>query len=635
LFENGIEVDRRDLAMTVGQVVSVSFERSPERRNIYHYRAVLEGFGPQDSLLENNEAETVVDVRGEPLFLFVEREPAEAKFLVQAMAREGLRLDVRSPAGLPSEAQEIAGYDAVIFSDVPAHDIGEARMTALRDYVEKLGGGFLMAGGPQSFGMGGFQRTPVEEMLPVKLRGADQEEQQSSALALVIDRSGSMAGEKLEISKSAAIATAALLEDQDFIGVYAFDSGVHPVLPMTQVGPSGDLGSRISLLSSGGGTNLHPAMNLARQELNAAKARIKHMIVLTDGQTTGQGYTALATECQGEGITISTVAIGSGAHISLLQAIAAAGGGKSYVTMDPSAITRIFTQDTLTHTGRLLREDPFRPRLAEPHPMLRDWPADAAPPLLGYVRTRPKPIAQVPLLTESGDPLLAHWHFGAGKVTAFTSDCKSRWAALWVDGWEGYTRLWSQVLRHTARPAQSRNMDLRLTPGGDTVTLTVDLLEDAGTRRNNATVEAEVHFVPSQAFGAGLRAFASPRFEQRGPGWYEASFRPDEPGAYLVRARSGNREASASHVHRPLAEIATGQADEEMLKQVAALTGGRFLTSPEDSVPLDGTGVARHVELWPYLLTAFVFLCVADVVIRRWENVLGLAEALRPGREPA
>jgi len=635
LFENGIEVDRRDLDLSVGQGLTVSFSRSPERRNIYHYRATLEGFGSRDSLLENNEAEAVVDVRGEPLFLFVEREPAEAKFLVQAMAREGLRLDVRAPSGIPTEAQEIAGYDAILFSDVPAHDVGEARMTAIRTYVEQLGGGFIMIGGPRSFGMGGYQRTPVEEMLPVKLRGADQEERQSSALALVIDRSGSMAGEKLEISKAAAIATADLLEDQDYLGVYAFDSGAHPVLPMTQVGPAGDLGNRISLLSSGGGTNLHPALSLARQELNAVNAKIKHMIVLTDGQTTGQGYTTLATECQAEGITISTVAIGSGAHISLLQAIAAAGGGKSYVTMDPSAITRIFTQDTLTHTGRLLREDPFRPRMAEAHPMLRDWPVASAPPLLGYIRTRPKPIAQIPLLTESGDPLLAHWHFGAGKVTAFTSDCKSRWAALWLDGWDGFTRFWSQVLRHTARPPQSRNMDLRLMTTGETVTLTVDLLEDAGTRRNNAEVEAEIHFVPAQSLGAALRPFAKPVFEQRGSGLYEASFRPDQPGAYLVRAMAGNDQVSAGHIHRPLAEIATGQADEERLRRVADLTGGRFLASAGDGLPWDGAGVGRHVELWPHLLTAFVFLCVADVLIRRWENVLGLAEALRPDRQPA
>jgi len=626
LFENGIEVDRHEIKTSAGELSVHRFTRSPEKRNIYHYRAVLEGFGAKDSLVENNEALAVVDVRGQPLLLYVEGENAEAHFLVDAMAKEGIRLDARSASGIPTQALEIAGYDAIIFSGVPASDIGEARMTAIRDYVEKLGGGFVMIGGPNSFGVGGYHRTPVEEMLPVKLRGPDQEENQGSALALVIDRSGSMAGEKLEITKSAAIATAELLDDQDYIGVYAFDSSAHPVLPMTKVSGAGDVVGQLSGLSSGGGTNAFPAIVMARQDLNALKAKIKHMIVLTDGQTSGQGYTTLANECQADGITISTVAIGSGAHISLLQAIAAAGGGKSYVTMDPSAITRIFTQDTLMHTGRLIREEPFQARLAEDHPMLKDWKVEDAPPLLGYVRTNPKPAAQIPLVTESGDPLLAHWHFGAGKVTAFTSDCKSRWAALWVNGGEGYSRFWAQILRETARPPQNRNMDLRLEPAGDDLRIAVDLLADAGTRLNNADVEAEVYFVPANSLGAGLKKVSGVRLEQRGPGAYEATFRPDETGAYLVRARAGSSQVSAGHIHQPAAEVATGQANKEVLERAAKLTGGQVLASPKDKLVLEGSGVARHVELWPYLLSAFFALFLVDVVVRRWENALGMFE---------
>jgi uncharacterized membrane protein len=626
LFENGIEVERQDLAVEAGALTMHRFQRSPEKRNIYHYRAVLEGFGPQDALVENNEALAVVDVRGQPLMLYVEGETGEARFLVDAMAKEGIRLDARSASGIPAQALEIAGYDAIIFSGVPAREIGEARMTAIRDYVEKLGGGFLMIGGPNSFGAGGYYRTPVEEMLPVKLRGQDHEEHQGSALALVIDRSGSMAGTKLELTKSAAIATAQLLDDEDYIAVYAFDSSAHPVLPITRVSGAGDVIGQLTGLSSGGGTNAFPAMVMARQALTSVKSKVKHMIVLTDGQTAGQGYTTLANECQAEGITISTVAIGSGAQISLLQAIAAAGGGKSYVTMDPSAITRIFTEDTLMHTGRLIREEPFQPRLAEDHPMLRNWNVEAAPPLLGYVRTNPKPGAQIPLLTESGDPLLAHWRFGAGKVTAFSSDCKSRWSALWVNGWEGYSRLWAQILRETARPPQNRNMDLRLEPEGNELHLKVDLLADAGNRLNNAEVEAEVYFVPANSLGAGLRNLATIRLEQEGPGAYEASFRPDEPGVYLVRARHGASQVSAGHVHEPAAEVSTGQAVREVLEQAARLTGGQALKAASDPLELGGSGISRHVDLWPHLLTAFFALFLLDILVRRWENALGLVE---------
>ena len=198
LFENGVEVDSIDVALKAGELFTHRFTRVPEKRNIYNYRAVIEGFEGRDAIPENNESLAIVDVRGKPLFLYVEGEEGESRFLVGAMEQEGIRLDVRAPEGLPESLQELAGYDGIILSDIPAHRIGEARMTAIRDYVEKLGGGFVMIGGMSSFGVGGYYRTPIEEILPVKLKAPDQEEFQSSALALVIDRSGSMAGQKIE-----------------------------------------------------------------------------------------------------------------------------------------------------------------------------------------------------------------------------------------------------------------------------------------------------------------------------------------------------------------------------------------------------------------------------------------------------
>lgn len=626
LFENGVEVEELSVDLVAGETLEQRFKRVPEKRNIYNYRVVIEGFEGRDSIPENNEALSIVDVRGRALYLYIEGEEGESRYLVDAMAREGIRLDVRTPEGLPESLQELAGYDGIILSDIPAHRIGEARMSAIRDYVEKLGGGFVMIGGMNSFGVGGYYRTPIEEVLPVKLKAPDQEESQSSALALVIDRSGSMSGQKIEICKAAAVASAELLSSKDFIGVYAFDSQVHEVVPMTKVTSTSTIAGQIALIGSGGGTNIYPGMAKAREELNAVKAKVKHMIVLSDGQSSGDGYQALASQCHAEGITISTVAVGSGAQVGLLQSVAAAGGGQSYVTMDPNSIVRIFTQDTLTHTGRMIREEAFEPRLVEAHPMLRDWEDGLAPPLLGYVKTNRKATAQVPLVTDTGDPLLAHWRFGLGKVTAFTSDCKSRWAALWVSDWPGYSALWSQILRETARPPQGLNMDLRLEESGSDVKVAVDLAEDAGTRRNGATVEAEVFYVPASALASGMKTVATLTLEQEGPGWYSSQFRPSDSGVYLVRARSGSQIVSAGYVHNPSEEVATGRVDEALLRQVCEITGGTYLENADQSLELTGTDVARYVELWPYLMMAFLGVFLLDLLIRRWENVMGVGD---------
>lgn len=626
LFENGVEVEAVAVNLMAGTPLVQKFKRVPEKRNIYNYRVVIEGFESQDTIPENNEALSIVDVRGRALYLYVEGEEGESHYLVDAMNLEGIRLDVRSPEGLPASLQELAGYDGIILSDIPAHRIGESRMSAIRDYVEKLGGGFVMIGGMNSFGVGGYYRTPIEEILPVRLKAPDQEESQSSALALVIDRSGSMSGQKIEMCKTAAIASAELLTNKDYIGVFAFDSQVHEVVPMTKVTSTSTIAGQIALIGSGGGTNIYPGMVKAREELSKVKAKVKHMIVLTDGQSSGEGYQTLASQCHAEGITISTVAVGAGAQVGLLQSIAAAGGGQSYITMDPSSIVRIFAQDTLTHTGRMIREEAFEPHLVEAHPMLRDWQDGLAPPLLGYVKTNRKATAQVPLVTDTGDPLLAHWRFGLGKVTAFTSDCKSRWAALWVSDWSGYSTLWSQILRETARPPQGLNMDLRLEEVGSDVKIVVDLAENAGTRHNGATVEAEVFHLPANALASGMKPVATLTLEQEGPGWYGSQFRPADAGVYLVRARSGSQIVSAGYVHNPSDEVATGQVDEALLREVCKITGGTYLENPEQTLALTGTDVARYVELWPFLMMAFLGVFLLDLLIRRWENVMGVGD---------
>ena len=450
LFENGLMVESRPLEIGVGIDKTEVFLRTPDQRNTYNYRVVIEGF-EGDSIPENNEALTIVDVRGKPLLLYVEGEPAEAHYLTDAMAKEGIRLQYRPPEAMPQTLSELSGYDGIILSDVAAHKVGEASMAAIRDYVGELGGGFVMIGGMNSFGVGGYYRTPIEDILPVKLKAPDQEVQQSSALALVIDRSGSMSGQKIQLCKSAAIATSEVLSKNDFITVVAFDSNAHVVVPMTRASSKATIAGQIATLTSQGGTNIYPGMENARVAMGRVKARIKHMIVLTDGHTSGGGYETLAAQCRAEGITISTVGVGGGAQMPLLQAMAAAGGGQSYQTMDPASITRIFTQDTMVHTGRMIREEAFDPQQVESHPMLKNWTEFESPPLLGYVKTNRKATSQIPLVTDLGDPLLAHWRYGLGKVTAFTSDCKSRWAALWIGQWGGYSQLWAQILRETAR----------------------------------------------------------------------------------------------------------------------------------------------------------------------------------------
>ncbi|MFP4055443.1 MAG: VWA domain-containing protein [Candidatus Brocadiia bacterium] len=627
LFENGIEVERRPLTLAVGEQTTVVFRRTPERRGLYNYRVRVEGFDG-DAIPENDEAMSLVDVRGRPLILYVEGETDEADYLADAMAREGIRIELRPPEAVPDALQDLASYDGIIVSDVPAHRLATRTMGLIRDYVEKLGGGFLMIGGTKAFGVGGYYRTPIEDILPVKMKAPDVEERYATALALVIDRSGSMSGHKIEVAKSAAIATVDLLGPKDYVTVVSFDSQAAVVVPVTRAASKQGISDRIATLNAGGGTHIYPGMVRAYDGLSSVRAKAKHMLILTDGQTEGSGYRALATQMRAEGITISTIAVGIGADTALLEGIARAGGGQFYATVDPTNIPRIFTQDAMVHLGRLIREEAFVPQKVADPPMLKGWSGQQAPPLMGYVKTNPKATAQVPLVTDVGDPLLAHWRFGLGKVTAFTSDCKSRWAALWISGWPaGYSQFWSQVVREMAREPQGRHMDIRLVERGGHTRIVVDLLEDAARFRNEATVEADVFFVPANALGSSMDHLAHLPLEQEAPGRYGSRFFPDEPGVYLVRARSEADLVSAGLVHNVSSEAAAGRVDLSLLEKVCEVTGGTVLGSSEVGLPPGRRGHSRFVELAPLVLEALLVLFLVDVAIRRWENVLGMWEA--------
>ena len=125
-----------------------------------------------------------------------------------------------------------------------------------------------------------------------------------------------------------------------------------------------------------------------------------------------------------------------------------------------------------------------------------------------------------------------------------------------------------------------------------------------------------------------MKSVATLRLGQEGPGWYGSRFRPAEAGVYLVRARSGSQIVSAGYVHNPSSEVATGRVDEALLREVCEITGGTYLESPGQALELTGTDVARYVELWPWLMMAFLAVFLLDLILRRWENLMGVGDQL-------
>jgi hypothetical protein len=437
-------------------------------------------------------------------------------------------------------------------------------------------------------------------------------------MMLVIDKSGSMGGEKIEMAKEAARAAVELLGPSDKVGVLAFEGENFWVSEMHPCSDKGFVLDRIAGLEAGGGTVMAPAMEEAHETLRSTVVKLKHMIILTDGISQPGDFEGIAQAMAADRITCSTVAMGGDADSALLEEIARLGNGRFYTADDPAQVPQIFAKETVTASKSAINEQPFPPTVVRSTQVLSEIRLDEAPFLLGYVVTRAKPTAEVILATESGDPLLAWWRYGLGMSVAFTSDAKARWAAEWLN-WPQFGQFWAQVVRHALRKAEAKGTFVDVKRTGRKAVVTLDAIEASGRFLNRAASELTL-------VDPGL-ATRKIEMAQVAPGRYQAEFDTTRAGSYqLMFSQTRDNQA----LGRQTRGLAVGYPDElrlrstntEVLKSIAAAAGGRSDARPESVFEAPGRAVPRAVPLWPYLATAAVLLFVLDVALRRIDLTL-------------
>ena len=570
-----------------------------------------------DTWKHNNGATAVLPVQGRPRVLYVEGEPQHAAPLRRALEAERIDMEVRGPHGVPRSAAALAKYDLLLLSDVPAYHVGPGQMAAISAYVRDLGGGFIMAGGPNSFGAGGYYGTQLERLLPVRFDSEKRQDQPTLALMLAIDRSGSMTGLKLELAKEAARATTEILGSSDLIGVVAFDSAARVLVRLQRAANRLRILGDIARLTSGGGTSIKPALAEAYSQLGPASARVKHVILLSDGQSSYAGIPQLVDEMAQARITVSAVGVGGGADRTLLQMIAERGGGRFYHTDDPRSIPKIFTKETTQVARSAVVEESFKVRPVKQANVLGgiDWAS--APPLRGYVSTRPKVGGEVLLVSSShGEPILATWRVGLGKAAAFTSDAKSRWASHWLR-WRGFGQFWAQLVREVMRHRMRRSFEMKARVDRGTVRVSVDALDRADRFING--LDSTLTVLDPRTPG---RSKISLPMEQDAAGRYTASFRLPFHGPLMLRAshRAGGKVVaeSTAAISAPYPEeYAHLIQDKERLKRAAKVAGARVDPTPAQVFETGKERVKHHKDLWPLVIMVLFGLLVLDVLLRR------------------
>ena len=596
------------------------FPQSIQRERLAEYAARISGV-KQDTLVDNNSDNGLVFTTGKPRVLLIDSDPKQTEHLVFALQQEDIQIDVRPPQGMPEDLADLQNYELLALSNVPATSLTQRQMELARTYVQDLGGGFVMLGGDQSFGLGGYYKTVLEEILPVRSDFEKEKEKPSLAMVLVVDRSGSMAGQKLEMAKEAAKAAAELLGPKDQIGVICFDEAFYWVSQLQSASNKGRIADEISGIQVGGGTSLYPPMEEAYQSLVNAVSKLKHVIVLTDGISNPGDFEGLAQNMASARITCSTVGVGDGAANDLLETIDRIGQGRHFAATDPASLPQIFAKETLTVSKAAINEQPFIPQVIRPTQALAGINFESAPFLLGYVMTRPKPTCELILASEQGDPVLAWWRYGLGTTVAFTSDAKSRWAAEWLT-WPDFSKFWAQTIRHAMRKNDAKGITVEVAQRARRATVTLDAVDPSGRFLNGA--ESELTVIDPRLGERKLPLI------QTAPGRYVAEFDTPNSGAYHLNL--SQRTANGGPViHQQTRGLTVGYSDElrlrptntELLQQIATATGGRFDPQPREAL-LDAPAAAASPRLaqqarplWPELVMLALVLFVFDVALRR------------------
>lgn len=586
-----------------------------EQKGFYSFRAEVEAI-EFDGFVQNNSREAFAIVEGRPktLYLYGDAEPSPA--IVRVLAEGNFAADIHPTGAAPTSLAGFQNYDLVVFDNLPASALTTTQMKMVQAYVRDLGGGFMMIGGEHSFGPGGYYKTPIEETLPVSLDVRQKKHLPSLALALVIDKSGSMAGVKMQLTREAAAATVDFLSDRDSVGVIAFDSETYPVVNITKVEDKQSIIRRIESIQAVGGTNMYPGLRSALESLQSSDAQIRHIIVLSDGRSEGGDFRGIARSIRDAEITLTAVAVGDDADIPMMMMLAEIGGGRFYAVDRPENLPRIFTREAALASRSTIIEEPFSPRLVRPSQATNGIEWASAPQLGGYVGTAERDSLSSPaitsLISDKEDPVYAVWQYGLGRAAAFTSDAKPRWAAGWMN-WPGFGQFWTQALRDALRHEFAGGLTPRIEISAGQGHVSVEAMTPEGASRNN--LRLRVHIIGPDLSTADMT------LDQTAAGQYEGSFPAVARGAYLVSISEADGEqaniSGAVNSYSPEFNITSQDAD--ALKRISEVTGGQVIPANVESHDLFGRRSTRTIphDIWEALILAVLILLPVDVGVRR------------------
>ena len=639
LFRNNQSLGEQRVELSAGKNL-FTFPQILNEPGFYSYDVQIEV--PADPVPQNNRAINFTRVRGDPRILVISADPNADRPLTAAL--QSARLDVKL-AGIPQFPETLAemqSYDAIFISNLAAGDLGRDLMQLLESAVRDFGVGLVCIGGDQTYGAGGYRGTPLETALPVSTELDSKKVLPSGALVIVCHATEFPGGNQW--ARDIAVAALDALGPQDEMGIVLWDGTDRWLFPLAKVGDKKEMGKAIAGMMPGDMPNFQHVMEMAFDGLKKSSANLKHMVVFSDGDP-GAPTPELVNSIVGSRITISSVMIGGHVAPQTMQWMADQGKGRFYDVSSAEQLPQIFIKEAAVILKSAISEQPFKPQLLGGSELLRGIGAAEYPVLRGYVATTPKPRAELPLITDKGDPLLAHWQYGLGRAVAFTSDANAKWAANWLT-WPKYRQFWAQIAQWSLRRIESSDFNTEVAVDKGEGVLSVEALDPQGNYRNFLNLQAIV------VSPKGERQTV--RLEQSGPGRYETRFPTADVGAYMINLMDlkdgqvrGSQTLGASVNYSPEFDAIGPNAN--LLRRIADTSGGKMLdldNVPDDPFTHDRLKTFQPEDLWDWLLQFAVILFPLDVAVRRiqmdraeWNKALATLRRWlffwRPDKRPA
>ncbi len=601
----------------------------------YEYTATIEVEKGRDSLNKNNTVLNYIFVEGEGKVLLVTDSVGDKRDWepLEKAIREGERaVEVMDASQLPDNVISLTSYDAIIFCNVAHDEFSAIQLQAVRDAVYNMGAGFLMVGGPNSFGPGGYHHTVIEEILPVSMDISQKKVLPKGALVIVLHTcefaEGNTWGKR--ITKEAI----RVLGAQDEIGVIVYDPIKGGDLWLFELTPAAKYEELVPLIngaSIGDMPSFQRPMEMGLKGLMKSDAATRHMIIISDGDPPLPPKKVIE-DFQISKVSVSMVAIfpHGGQEISKMSEIAGMTGGRYYYPDDPSRLPGIFIKESKTLKRSLLQNKVFTPTIGFPSPVIKGL--DGMPELKGYVITTAKGHPAMQILngppdaeeSDSLDPILSIWQHGLGKTAAFTSDFSTNWGKNWQN-WDRFQPFVKQLMTDISRVKKDGHLRMAThTAGGEAAIVVEDFHPDESFME----IQAKLSGPNQKSENVTLKQVGARRYQATVPLWGEGRYHA------IAQGTGGDRKdlAFGGFIVSYSPEYLRFRSNRQTLQEIADRTGGRLLTGdPEkDAVYTYKREPKRSSQpVFDWFLIALAILVPLDVAIRRIQiDVVGIWKAI-------